>query len=398
MEKYKHHLHINKLLHNGYNDLVFSNTFRNFGLSLISIFLPVFLLRSGITFRELLAFEVTVLIISLVLHFLINTLLNHVGVKKVLISSYMFSILFYLILHFFGIASTKVGMPVFLMILAFLSALYTSLYWMAYHYYFILSTKGKSKGSKLGILVSVPVMLSVLSPFVGSVIIENVGFGGAFTATILCMACAMVALLFSEEMYIETKNDMEEIINKKKMKQNLVFLIEGLAAIGAIFIWPVLLFYLSISITSMGIFYLVSNIVYAIVTVYSGKRVDKKKFNLFKYGVIGHALTYIIRPFAKSALAIVSAQSIGGFFHPLWVIPLHSLFYKRSEASTSNNVMNREFWMHAGRITYFIFLLILSIFMNPIVVLTVGLIISGGLLFLLNTLFKTILKQVGDYE
>lgn len=380
MDKYHHHIHIHRFIHNKYNELVISNTFRTFALSLISLFLPIFLLQSGFTMLEVLVLEVVISITVFFGHYIAHGLVGH-GIKKHLIASYVLTIIFYIFLYNTEFLVATIGKIGYLTILAVLNTMYIALFWTSFHLFFIKSTR-KNEGKKYGILMGIPVILGIVSPFVGSLLIGNFGFQVTFIVTSVLLAIGGSTLFFSKETKASTKRDMKKIIKGSGVKANWMFIFEGANTCGTAFIWPVLLYVLGMKLISLGLLYLFSNSLFAIVSYLSGKITDKHGARkIIRIGSIGHGISLILRAFTKTMLLMTFAQSLGGLFGALLFVPFRSSFYKHSHKDSSNSILNREFYLHVGRVCLFTGIIALYFAFGIQTALITSLIISGVLTF-----------------
>lgn len=387
MDKYKHHqqhFDLHKFLHNKYNDLLISNTLRNFALSLISLFLPIFLLELGYNILTVMILEILMLLTSLLIHFASVPLIKSIGIKKTLVISYATTIIFYITLYNAEAIIQKNTGLFFLIVMGFINVTFTTLFWMAHHLHFIKVTKSKNSGKRYGLLLAIPTMLSVVSPLVGSVLITQYGFKQAFLVSTVLMVLSCITLFFSDEVTIKHK-----AINYKRVWQgagaiyNGMFFIEGFSIIATGFVWPIMLYFLGKQLITLGVLYLFSNITYALISYYSGKLVDKKGSSLLlKIGTIGHALSVILRAFSKTIIFMTGFQSMGAFFGALWDISFTSNFYKKSHRHPVDSVLNREVYLHAGRVCMFSIVILIFLITNNILhTLFIALVISGLLTF-----------------
>lgn len=386
MDKYKHHFHISSFIHNSYNELVAANTLRMFAISMISLFVPIFLLKSGFELSHIIILEIFMLLGSVYLHFLSLDILKWIGVKKTMILSYASTILFYIILYNTENIVNAIGNIPYFMLVGTTNVMFTTFYWMSYHFYFLKATKeSKHPGKRLGILVSVPVMLSIISPFVGSALITNYSFKITFLISIILLIIGSIVLLFSNDIKLDKYNiDKNKIIDIHNMKKNMCYAIEGVNHVGTGFTWPVLLFFSSIQLMSMGVLYLISNTLYAIVSYKTGKSTDKKKSSTYvEIGSLGHGASLIFRALSKTILSMTTFQSIGGLFGGVWTVAIHSIFYKHSKKDMCNSVMNREIYLHIGRIFGFIFLMYAIFISNILTGLISTMILAGVSTFML---------------
>ena len=87
------------------------------------------------------------------------------------------------------------------------------------------------------------------------------------------------------------------------------------------------------------------------------------------------------------------AQSFGGLFGALLFIPFRSNFYKTSQSDTGNGIINREVYLHIGKTTMFIILLILVFFLPLKTAFMTMLITSGVVTMGFSFLVKD--KEIG---
>jgi len=384
MEINKRHLHINKLIYEGYNDLIISNTLRSFGLSLTSLFIPLFLLKIGITFKEIIFYEIILLLISINLLIIINHFINKIGIKKILLFSHILNIIFYITLINAKKIIYNTGKLQFIIISASCFAIFTSTYWMTYQLYFIKVRNNKSKTKKLSLMIIIPVLLSISSPLIGSIIIEKINFEITFFFTILLIILSMIFTISLKDIKVNTKFKIKKIIRLNEAKINLLFFVEGIIFVGTGFLWPILLFLFSVQIITMGLLYMISDIVYAILTHQKSINKNRTRLRYVPQSLIGQIIGVIMKVLAKGIYILLGIQSMGGFFMPLWTIPTHSLFYKRSKKNLPENILSRELYQHSGRLITLFILFALVYLLGPIKAIITTLIISGLSAILLN--------------
>ena len=150
LEKYFHTAHIHRFIHNKYNELVISNTLRTFAISLISLFLPIYLLDLGYSIITIIIFEILLLFAITITHFQTIRLMKY-GVRKIMIGSYIISIMFYVLLYNSAFLIDSLSRIGFLVIIGVFNVISLSLFWMSFHLYFLKSTK-KNTGKKIGFL------------------------------------------------------------------------------------------------------------------------------------------------------------------------------------------------------------------------------------------------------
>ncbi len=394
MDSHNHHLHIikhlqtSKALHNKFNDLIIADTFRLLALSMISVFIPIFLLKIGLSLWNVAIFELANFILSVTLHYFIIPLGGQIGVKKIMISSYLINSLTYLILYYGPQLYALLHIKIFLSLITLFNALPLALYWSSHHIYFLKSTKSKNSGEKLGLLQSVPLIISIAGPFIGSLLIVHYSFREVFLLSTLLLFIASFFLFLSKDIKIKSKLTWHKIIDTNNFKKNTVFFLQGIGYCATSFIWPVLLFLTSVKLITMGFFYLLSNSLTGLTVYLGGKDSNKHSGYIIRIGAIGHGLSMILRALSSTLLFMATFQSMGGLFGGLLHIAIDANFYKYSHHDIANAIMNRELYMHLGRITVILILLIAMTIFNFKIALILVLLIAGSGTFILFMIIK----------
>ncbi|RLC36172.1 hypothetical protein DRH27_05610, partial [Candidatus Falkowbacteria bacterium] len=317
---------------------------------MIVLFVPIFLYKIGFSVLTIACYLFFIFIASIISHFLIFKYFIKLGVKKILITSYILDIFFYLFLFSSETIINLFGSFPFIALTALLYILSTTLYWSAHHVYFINTTTIKKSGNKLGILLAVPAIFAIIGPFLGGLLITGFSFKIAFLTSALLMIIASISLLFSKNIKIaKPKLKLKKILDVKKMRKNIIYFFQGIIFAATGFIWPFYLFIASIKLISIGAIYLLSNFLCSAASYLTGKETDKKGNKLLSIiGIMGHSLTMIFRALAKSIGGITIIQGIGGLFGGIFTTALEAGFLRHAHKDAYNKTMNRELYMHLG--------------------------------------------------
>jgi len=383
MEKYKlHHFHF--FTHNKYGEFLVSNTFRHVALAMVSLFVPIFLLGIGFSLYEVLYFELALLTTSLIFHFINIRLTCYLGLKKTLIISYILSTVQYIILYSHQFLIGFGGKFLYIVAVIIFNAFSVTMFWNAFHLFFIKVTKKADVNKKYGLMNAVPVVFGVISPFLGSFLIVRLGFELTFVFVSVLLGVGSLPLFYSDDIKMSVKYNWKNILKIDNMKRNTVFFVEGLVYVAAGFLWPIFIFLNSIQIMVIGIFYLLSNFFYAAFSYLAGKWSDKfGNERLVKIGAIGFGTSLILRALQKTAFAMSAFQNLGGITSPLLTVPLHGLFYNVSQTNPINSILNRELYMHFGRIFAVALTILILNFFPILTALILGIVVCGTCSFIL---------------
>ncbi|PLX27199.1 hypothetical protein C0583_04135 [Candidatus Parcubacteria bacterium] len=332
---------------------------------MISIFVPIFLIdKLSIGILNVALFELFFFILSIFFHYYLVTWTGKVGAKKIMISSYFLNCLLFFTLYQGELINSILGGFIFILFIALLNALASTTYWTAHHLYFLRCTRVEESGTKLGILNSVPVIASISGPFIGSILIVELSYNAVFLFNIFILFIASLSLMFSKDLKVSIKLNKKRIVDKENIQKNAIYFAQGLAYCSTGFIWPILIFVSSIEIITIGSLMLFANIGQALVVYLGGKAADNDTSGKFiTIGTFGHGASIFLRALYLTPVFITTFWLMGGLFGGLRNITIDSNFFKHSHRDSGNKIMNRELYMHLGRImTVFIFLMSLAVF------------------------------------
>ncbi|MFH0892132.1 MAG: hypothetical protein V1867_05120 [Candidatus Falkowbacteria bacterium] len=395
MDKHYHHLHLARHLHfspwlkDEYNDLVIADTLRHLALAMISLFIPIFLLKIGITVEAVVFLELAMCVASIVMHYFAIRYIPAWGVKRTLIISYILNIALYLLLYQAASVFLNMDRTAYLVVIAVFNVSATVIYWTAHHVYFFKTTTAANSGIRAGFINGVPVLAGIMSPFLGALLIDEYGFKAMFLTSAALLLAAAGALLFSRDIAVEKSNmRLGRILDFEHAGKNLIYFIEGIGFHAISFFWPILLFLSDIKLTSIGLLYLFSNLAFSIIGYYSGKFTDRAgNRKMIAIGSLGHGSSVIMRALAPTVMAMTLWQTMGGIFGSILHVPLEAGFYKfTSRDDYYNAIMNRELYMFAGRIFVVIFFLLVLSFTDtvPSAAMIITMVAAGVATFILS--------------
>lgn len=346
-----HHQNLKRIIHSRYYDLVIADILRNFAFAMISLFIPLFLIEKGFSVYQVLFFYLFFYIFSVIGHYLLLKTIHWIGIKQGLIISYFAEIVVYFILYNYGLIISVSGEVLYLAVLFVPFVLASIFYWTSHHIYFFVSSHSHNEGRKLGLLYSIPNLLVVFAPFTGGAIITFAGFKLAYLVSMMLLLLASVALLQSRKIEVDIKVSFDKILDVYQNNKNWIYFIDGANYFATALVWPLYMFFAAINFLSMGIVYIFSNVFYSLSCFFGGRISDKIGVRkLGRIGALGHSVSLVLRAFSESLASMSFALSAGGAFGGMMHISVDSGFYKHSHENIGSAIMNREIYMHSGRI------------------------------------------------
>ena len=347
-----------------------SLSLRTFALSLIGIFVPVYLYTLGYSIREILLFVLLYhLFHALSSIFLAGKLAKRFGVKHLMLLAMPF-----LFLHLVLLALLPSYVVIPLAVVSLLAGIGNSLYWVGYHSEFGKFSDKKHRGKQVGTANIVSAVAAALGPLIGGLIIVAFGYIALYVVVFAVLALAVVPLFLSKDFKGKKKYEIKKVFVNRSFRQDyLPQFMWGIA--GAIFlsIWPLIIYFSGAfpEEAGLGMIFTITFIVGLFGAIVVSKLVDKMKnwFNLAKVGNVVFTGVWIIRAFANSTGMFYISEILGGLNRYFAIIPLEKHVYNR--ISKSRNVVEyvvfKESSYHfTATVVMFILFLIGNLFLAPI--------------------------------
>jgi MFS family permease len=355
-----------------------THTIRHFGLAMIGLFIPLYILNlsnipifldNKIT-NGLLFILIFYLCFSLVIFFSVsfvtNTIFGLLNFKGSIFTSSLLLILFLIFLSL-----SKYYFP-FLFVAAFFYGMQTTLYWIPYHILFIrkISDAQGHYGKSFSLRVIFVKLADSLAPFIGGLAITLYSYDALFLTTIIILIISSFPVLISIHETNHGKHNAKEIlvkyIKKKELRSDSIsMVVENIEATFYATFWTVLLFISLNSYIKLGFIKSFSLIPIIILTAYIGKIIDKHgQKTVHKVGTIVNSLLYIPRVFIKSPILLILTDVIDTFNSTLYGIPLNTKIYENASKTenVSDYIIYRELIRYGfGSIGIFLCILLLLV-------------------------------------
>jgi|AntRauTorcE11897_2_1112592.scaffolds.fasta_scaffold04305_5 MFS family permease len=280
-------------------ELYVSMTIKTLGLSLIGIFLPIYLYENGLSLLQIALFYVMTYGMRAAIDYPVTKIIARFGPKHVMTVANMLLAVFLIFL---------VTYPVFewsLPVLAVFDALAASLFFTAYHIEFSKIQHAKSAGHELGLMFQLSKIAGVLGPVIGGLIAYFSDIRVAIVAAIAMIFASGIPLLASKEaVRVRQKLTFKGFAWGKVKRDALSNAGLGFDQVSALMVWPLFIalflvgesVYLGVGvITSLGL------LVSLLATRAYGKYIDKGKgHQVLKLGALITAGIGALRPLVGS--------------------------------------------------------------------------------------------------
>ena len=198
------------------SELYVSMTLKSLALSLIAVFVPVYLYQLGFSVPEIALYYVGYFLFRILLNFISGELTARYGPKHILAYSYVFLLLFLAML---------LTMPTYfwpLWALGFAHAAFNSLFFIPYHVDFSKVQDIKHTGKQLSTMNILIRSAAALGPFVGGAIASLYGIRATLTLAVILVIVAILPLMMTREIIKIRKRPNYRTFNFLSQARNML--------------------------------------------------------------------------------------------------------------------------------------------------------------------------------
>ena len=395
------HLYREKIVLSESAALYLTNTMRVLAVSLVGIFLPIYIFNIS---KNFLFFNQDVVIngLSWVLaYFLLrsvftlislmllgNLIFSKIHFQLSMIISYVFLVTEILLWYL------SAGNLFLVLVAGIFAGFKVTMYWVPYHIFFLRKAgrKIKSFGKNTSKRFFLTRIFSSVGPAIGGLIIMNFGFNVLFMTSILLLVVSALPIALVIHDWKHKKHNMVNVIRKyllsgKYKRIAISYAGEGADSLIYVAFWPILLYLVLNNFAKIGFINSLSFLLSSIAVLQIGKLIDKYgTYKIHGLGVIINSLLYIPRMFFRIPALFYSLDVADRFVTGMYSLPIMSRTYEKArKLGGSDYILFREVSLHIGAIAV-LALILVAIQITSTWVWVFGLAMIGSILtFLIET-------------
>jgi len=382
MHATEYHHHISKLIHlkDKLGLLYLHLVIQAFAISLVSIFVPIYLLTIGFTLSEVFIYLFIEWTLFGLFAPLYGKVIHKIGLKGVILFRTPFYILGLILLF---LLDTNIQLRTFYLIIPIILGSSGALYTLSITSLFAKYIGKSDHSVKTAKLLSYPKMFAIASPTIGAFIAAIMGFPFLLSLVAVLLFLSVIPIFLIKERISHPKFNLNIFREIKLEFREFIFLNSyGLKGLIFFLILPISIYLYSENIMSLGIIVTSISLISAIFTIYLGKLANRH--GLIKIIKIGAIATFIllisIGYFIKNDI-IYYLSFVSGFINIMINLPYETHLYERSREHKSplEFLVFKEFSLFFGRIVIFSILIIF--FLNIEIAYYVGALFSLVFLF-----------------
>ncbi|MFC1622802.1 MFS transporter [Patescibacteria group bacterium] len=372
---------LNRLTHSDFWLFEFSVWLHTFAVSMVAIFIPIFLLQIGYSIGEVMIFYLIYNIADVPLNFFARFLTRKMGARWVIILGSIAAILLFVSLF----ELTPGNWPL-LILVAIFAALYDTFYWVAHIYFFMKCSKDDENISKdTGIMRIIKRIAGMAAPALGALILVSWDRGALLWISIVVLALSLIPLFKIKGVDDKPKRKQKSFseffsswdISRDYISSMLLTLHRSAEGV----LWPIFIYLLFVDIEAVAILPIIVSATAVMFIYVAGKTKKQKRDFVMAIASMAIALTWIARLFVDDSAFYYISVFLIGFFTIFVGIPLDSYIFEKGEkidtlsASTYRNTAN----MFANVILFGVLSIMVNVFDASFILASLSMFVVAGL-------------------
>jgi MFS family permease len=374
------HLNLHRLLKTKkeLEEIYLNQIIRKFAMSMIGIFVPIYLITVGFSLQIALVFLFVYFMFEGIFSPLAAYISSRIGLKHIILYRTPFFILYFFLLILINpaISGLEMGMAELLLIpISALGGFSQSMYWVSLNSEFVKNSDRIHRGEEVSHLVAFPKLAAIIAPFLAGVILNIFGFNWLFILVIVILFISVIPLFLSEDykrLFNFNFSDFHLFFSRHLSVRHFA---EGFMYMAEGYIWPLFIFMKFNDIVSVGIAASLSVLGVAIFTLIVGRASDRmNRLMLLRLGGLTYAIVSFLRFMSNDITSIYLLSFLGGVFITLVNINVFANFCDYTKGKNIlAGVSFRELWLGVGRMI----LILLVIFLIPVGGIETAFLITG---------------------
>jgi len=314
------------------DEIIAHNAVESFALSLISIFIPIYLYNLNYSLSQIylyyLAYFLVFSFFSLFSHKMVK-----LGFKKILALRPISLIFFFIWLY-----SLK-DFPQTLNYLAIFNGIISAFYWVSFHCFFAAKTDDANSLDRVGVLFSFPKIITLISPIIGGLIIKYLGFSPLFFLVSFFLIASLIPLIKMKDFELDYDFEPKNLLSKTFIKYFFGFIAEGIYYVVFVIIFPLFIYLNFGKELEVGFLSFFMSLAGIIAPIIISKACLHKTSKFIKIFSIIEGLFFLFVFVIKTSISAFLLSFIVSILANFWLIPFYSRMYRHSKQNNSRDLM-----------------------------------------------------------
>ena len=307
---------------------VFLSTFAR---NLIEVFVPIILYKFGFEFKVVLLYYLLVSLFSLLIAYPYIYISNKYNNKVIGFIGLFSFVIFQLLLN--NMQKTNL----FLIILAFVFALYKRGYWISRRYYNLRVIRKENISSTYSLISIINQIGIIFSSYIGSVFLDFVSINTLTTISVIIFMLSFIPLYFLNFEHKENSVKLTPIRTLLQVPKRNLYLFGTYELLDVVrFLFNLyIVIYIKNNYQTIGILNIFSNLSTILFAYYYGKKINKEK-NFLGLSILLIVMTYFLK-LNFTTYVLIFIAFLEGIFTKMYEISIQKEFYKMSKKFEYHN-------------------------------------------------------------
>lgn len=328
----------------------YAHTINNFALSIISVYIPVYLLTLGYSLERVVIYFTIAALFGLLVGLLVYVgLMQRLGVIRTFKIYYPLQIVYLIFLFLLA----RFNYPPEIVAMMYGAANYA--YWMPLNQLFLNHSPSEEMGSNLSKFYAYPKIFGIIGPIIGAVLVPFVGFWPVFVLAICGVFLSYIPLRKVNDTAIKIKLNLSDGWNRVKRNKTL-FTFEVFDNIieESEWFWTIYVFLIIGSLSTPGIVGALEALGGALFALGIGKISNKKSKKLIPIASIGLIFIFLSRIFIEGQIIAYAITILASFTMTMFLVTYFSTIYKTVKGEGAEEfLVIREIPTVLGRLVVF---------------------------------------------
>lgn len=308
------------------NLLYLHELLRNFGMSIIGVFIPIYIVSEGFSLYYAALFIIILGVVGVSFSYPLARFTSQFGFKHSLAASYVFVIP--------GLVMIR-SLELSLLVIVVSSILYNLgrvIHNISLNSEFATDSKEESRDKDSGRMLSIPNISRVIAPLLGGTIFAILSFQHLLVVSITILGLSILPLALTKDHRDPFSYDIKKMISKDYLDVLPLFTSRGIQEVSAVSVFGLFIYYLIGGTVDVGGARALDSLGFTITGLITGRLVQKYgQSKILTIGTIGAALMHSLRGFVATPIQAFALSFIAGIFFQIYHVPLYSRFAKLAE-------------------------------------------------------------------
>lgn len=356
------------------NEIYWFMILRSFALSLIGIFVPIFLYKANFGVSNIFLYYISLYFFEFIFEYIAARFMKLRGPKHSMILSLPF-----LIIHIWQLITLSQfhWSP---LVLAVPLSIALAFFWEGYHYDFSRSKHTAKTTREVGKIFIAMTLIGAAAPLIGGLIATYFGTRPLLIIVIVLLILGSLVLLRTKDRnFRKGKFDISKVSLANIDKHLVSYAGLGWETVSTGQIWPLFLFFIISSYSGIGLITSVTILISILVTYWVSRRADKgKRAGYLRSGSILNGFVCVLQVFVETVVQAFAVNVGRSLAQSVFKPPFDSEYYLHAdEESRSEYIYIMESTVDISRLVFHIIMYVLSLSFSLHVVLVVGLIMGA---------------------